>query len=169
MIGKYGKTTLMNDPEFQKKLLAGRRISGEYLWQDKINKTQYVGSYEKSFLQFLDEVLNFDPNDVMAPSPHVYYYIYDGRKHFYMPDMYIPSLELEIEIKDGGDNANTHPKIIAVDKEKERLKDEVLKSSTFDYIKIINKNNMRFLEYLDRVKYNSFNNIKEHIIMIDDK
>ena len=45
MVGKYGKTTLLNDPEQQKKMLANRHISGEYEWTDGNIKT-YTGSYE---------------------------------------------------------------------------------------------------------------------------
>ena len=46
--------------------------------------------------------MNFDSDDVMTPSPHTYYYEYGGEKKFYIPDVYIPSLNLEIEIKQGG-------------------------------------------------------------------
>lgn len=166
MIGKYGKTTLMNDPDMQRKMLAHRSISGEYTWQDHVHKSTYVGSYEKSFLEFLDVVLDYDPNDVISPSPHTYYYIYDGTKHFYIPDMFIPSLDLEIEIKDGGDNPNMHHKIQQVDKIKEALKDEVMKTSSFNYLKIENKDNEKFFRYLEKAKENELNGVKQHIVMI---
>ena len=52
MIGRYGKTTLLNDPEQQRKMLANRKISGKYLWRDHVHETPYTGSYEKSFLEF---------------------------------------------------------------------------------------------------------------------
>ena len=166
MIGKYGKTTLLNDPEQQRKMLANRRISGEYVWRDKIHKTSYTGSYEKSFLEFLDQVMDFDPTDIMAPSPHTYYYEYEGEKHFYIPDFFIPSLNLEIEIKDGGDNPNNHQKIQAVDKIKEKLKDQVMIKNEFSYIKIVNKHNERFLDYLFKVKERAFNDKEEKIYML---
>lgn len=151
MIGKYGKLTLLNDPEQQKKMLAQRRISGVYSWSNHIDTSVYTGSYELDFLQFLDYTMNFDPTDVISPSPHTYIYIYEGKEHFYFPDFYVPSLNLEIEIKEG---TNTHPKIMAVDKEKERLKDEVMKSirNTVNYLKIIEKDNMKFFKYLERAK-----------------
>lgn len=166
MVGKYGKTTLLNDPEHQKKMLANRKISGEYLWRDRIHKTTYTGSYEHSFLEFLDKVMNFDPKDIIAPSPHTYYYIYEGEKHFYIPDFFIPSLNLEIEIKDGGDNKNQHPKIQAVDKVKEKLKDQVMVKNEFNYIKIINKDNERFLDYLFKAKEQAFDKKEEKIFML---
>lgn len=152
MIGKYGKTSLLNDPEHQKKMLANRSISGQYVWSDGKEFT-YTGSYEKDFLQFLDVFLDFDSSDIFAPSPHTYYYMYKGEKKFYIPDFFIASLNLEIEIKDGGNNINTHAKIQAVDKVKEKLKDEVLASQKlFSYIKVMNKEYNTFVELLINMK-----------------
>ena len=166
MIGKYGKVTLLNDPEQQKKMLANRKISGEYTWSDHIHKTPYTGSYEKEFLEFLDLVMDFPASDIIAPSPHTYYYEYEGGKHFYIPDFFIPSLDLEIEIKDGGDNPNTHHKIQDVDKVKERLKDEVMKSNTsLNYLKIENKEHRKFLQFLMEAKKKFWNNDKTPIYM----
>lgn len=53
MIQKYGKDTLLDEPEHQKKMLANRSISGEYEWSNG-EKTTYTGSYERRFLEFLD-------------------------------------------------------------------------------------------------------------------
>ena len=168
MIGKYGKVNLLNDPEQQKKMLANRRISGVYQWSDHVHETPYTGSYEKSFFEFLDHVMDFDPEDVIAPSPHTYVYTYEGKEHFYIPDAFICSLSLELEIKDGGDNTNMHPKIQAVDQVKEKLKDDVMRSngSNFDYLKIINKNNQRFFEYLIAAKNRVADGSNKPIIMI---
>lgn len=169
MMNKYGKITLLDDPEQQKKMLANRKISGLYRWStDPRVKIQYTGSYELAFLVFLDRILSMDPSNIIAPSPHTYYYIYEGKKHFYIPDIFIPSLNLEIEIKDGGTNPNTHPKIVEVDKEKERLKDEVMKAKEipFDYIKIVNKDHIRFLQYLDQSKERDLSGDKNKIVMI---
>lgn len=152
MIGKYGKVTLLDDPEHQKKMLKNRAISGTYKWEDG-GKTDYTGSYEQDFLKFLDVLMEFESTDIMAPSPHTYYYKYEGKKHFYIPDFFIPSLNLEIEIKDGGNNPNNHHKIKDVDKVKEKLKDEVLMSqSEFSYIKITNKQYDTFFEFLFKSK-----------------
>lgn len=166
MIGKYGKTTLLNDPEHQKKMLANRKISGEYLWRDHSTKSTYTGSYERSFLEFLDQIVEMSPQDVMAPSPHTYWYIYEGQKHFYMPDVFIPSLGVEIEIKDGGSNPNTHHKIQQVDKVKELLKDAVLAKGHYDYLKIVDKDNEKFFKYLEEVKGRAFYGGKKHIVML---
>ena len=168
MIGKYGKVNLLNDPEQQKKMLANRKISGVYEWSDHIHKIPYTGSYELAFLEFLDKIYNFDPNDIIAPSPHTYTYKYENQDHFYIPDFFIPSLNLEIEIKDGGDNANMHPKIQAVDKVKEKLKDEVLMSNTsnFNYLKIVNKQHSKFFDFLVLSKTNLSDGIKKPIFMV---
>ena len=166
MIGKYGKTTLLNDPEQQKKMLANRRISGVYKWRDHVHESPYTGTYELSFLTFLDDILGFDPEDVMCPSPHTYYYEFEGVKRFYIPDVFIPSLDLEIEIKDGGDNPNMHHKIQDVDKVKEKLKDQVMIKGPFNYLKIYNKENARFLEYLSVAKNKYFSDDNEKIHML---
>ena len=167
MIGKYGKVCLLNDPEQQKKMLANRSISGVYHWSDHIHTFVYTGKYELSFLEFLN-MLDFDPEDIITPSPHTYYYEYEGKRHMYIPDMYIASLNLEVEIKDGGANPNTHPKIQAVDKVKEKLKDDVMASNrnTFNYIKIVDKNNEKLLKYLELAKENFANGITSNIVML---
>ena len=168
MIGKYGKVSLLDDPEHQKYMLSKRSISGKYKWSDEVCSIPYTGSYEKAFFEYLDIVLDYDPSDIMSPSPHTYYYIYEGKKHFYIPDVYLVSLNLEVEIKDGGDNPNMHGKIQSVDKVKERLKDEIFLSNknTFNYLKITNKNHKLFFDYLMQAKYNALNGINEPIIMI---
>lgn len=151
MIKKYGKVHLLNDPEQQKKMLEHRSISGTYEWSDGHKKT-YVGSYEKSLLESLDGIFGFDSNDVECPSPHTYEYEYNGEKHFYIPDAFIHSIQTEIEVKDGGDNPNMHHKIQDVDKVKEKLKDEVLLSqNSFNYIKIVNKQNFMILKLLNEL------------------
>lgn len=170
MIGKYGKITLLNDPEHQKKMLANRSISGTYKWSDNKTEIPYTGTYELSFLQFLDQIMDFDPSDIISPSPHTYYYTYENTTHFYIPDFFIPSLNLEIEIKDGDGEtvgSNMHPKIVAVDRVKEALKDDVMKSNNknFNYLKITGKNNAKFFKYLEVAKNNASLHIEKPIFM----
>lgn len=153
MIAKYGKVHLLNDPKKQREMLANRKISGRYKWTDSEKETVYTGSYELDFLRTLDSFFEWDPDDISMPSPHTYTYMYEGEEKFYIPDAFIHSLDLEIEIKDGGDNPNNHYKIQNIDKEKERLKDEVLTSQKlFHYIKITNKNYTNFFDFLKEVK-----------------
>ena len=153
MVAKYGKTHLLNDPDKQREMLAHRSISGVYTWSDSKHESTYTGSYELDFLKTLDGFFNWDPEDISMPSPHTYTYKYEGEDKFYIPDVFIHSLDLEIEIKDGGDNPNNHHKIQDVDKEKERLKDEVMCSQkAFHYIKITNKNYENFFRFLKEIK-----------------
>lgn len=148
MMKKYGKEHLMNDPDYQKNMLKHRRISGTYTFSDG-NTFDYTGSYEKDFLQMLDTFMRWPTGDLMAPSPNVYKYQYDGKEHFYIPDFYIPSLKLELEIKDGGDNPNMHHKIQSVDKVKEANKDKVLNENpNVNYLKLVNKEYTDFFEFL---------------------
>jgi len=147
----YGKEYILDDPEVQKKMLSHRSISGTYHHSDGGELT-YTGSYEEDFCRILDTFLQFPSEDIIMPSPHVYEYTYEGKKHFYFPDVFIPSLMLEIEIKDGGDNPNMHHKIQDIDKVKEKLKDEVmLNQRDFHYIKIENKNYNEFFNLIDRL------------------
>lgn len=155
MMKKYGKVHLLNDPEQQRKMLAGRKISGLYTFQNG-KQIGYVGSYEKHFLIMLDKFLHFDPDGIMMPSPHTYEYDYKNPddienegKHFFIPDAYIPSLNLEIEIKQ---NTNNHPKLLKIDKVKEMQKDELMKSlPNVNYIKIVEKEYTEFFKLINEL------------------
>ena len=147
MIGKYGKLHLLNDPEQQKKMQQGRRISGVYNWSDGKTKIPYLSSYEKDFFRHLDEDLHWPASDIIAPSPHTYTYEYKGKEHFYMPDAFIPTLNLEVEIKDDGSALNINKE----SREKDVIKDDLMRSCSnlFNYIKIINK---KYVEFDEMVK-----------------
>lgn len=142
MMGKYGKVYLLDDPEFQKKMMAGRKIGGVYTWSDGKTQFPYLSSYELHFLKYLDEQLKWPVSDIMAPSPHTYTYTYNDKSHFYIPDFYIPSLSMEVEIKDDGSALN----INSDSREKDRLKDELMRSlsNVVNYIKIVNKDYTEF-------------------------
>lgn len=159
MIGKYGKEHLLNDPEMQRKMVYAKSTSKTYYFEDPDDPSirypaKSDSSYGMDFFEMADVFLNFDGRDIIAPSPHVYYYMYEGKQHFYIPDAYIVSINAELEFKDGGSNPNKHPKIQAVDKEKERLKDEVMASiaDQVNYVKIVNKNYSGFFALLSQMK-----------------
>ena len=145
MLRVHKTVSLLNNPDHQRKMLANRKISGKYIWSDGSGIKTYTGSYELDFVRMTDIWINLRPEDVEMPSPHTYTYMYKGEEKFYIPDAFIHSLQLECEIKDGGDNPNGHHKIQEVDKEKEKLKDEVmLRQKDFHYIKICNKDYTQF-------------------------
>ena len=146
MIKKYGRVYLLDDPEMQKKMQAGRKIAGIYNWSDGKTKIGYLGSYELDFLKFLDLELHWPASDIMAPSPHTYAYEYEGSDHYYMPDFFIPSMNLEVEIKDDGSALNINQD----SRKKDKIKEELMKSvyTMFNYIKIVNKDYSTFTEMI---------------------
>lgn len=151
MIDKYGKAHLLNDPNMQRKMLKNKSISGSYKFSNKSGFVDYVGSYEKDFLYVMDHIMGFSAKDIMGPSPHNYIYMYEGKAHVYIPDFYIPNYNLEIEIKT---DENMHHKIQAVDKVKEKLKDEVMsKNPSVNYFKILDKDYTEFFKYLTDKKF----------------
>lgn len=160
----YGQDHLLNDPEMQRKMLEGRSISGVYKFSDKKNKVKYVGTYELDFLRFYDIDMRLSGHDIDS-CPFTFAYSFDKAQHFYIPDFYIASLNLIIEIKDGGDNPNMHKKILEVDKVKEKLKDEaIIKKGCYNYIKIVNKDYTQFVELINTLK--NLQNKEEPYIVI---
>jgi hypothetical protein len=142
MISRYGKIHLLDDPEKQKEMLANRKISGSYKWSDGSGYFNYTGSYELDFLKYLDTILNWTSSDILAPSPHIYTYKYGDKDRFYIPDFFIPSLNMEIEIKDDGSALNINKD----SREKDKIKEELMKSNTtfVKYLKIVNKDYTEF-------------------------
>lgn len=136
MIRVHGKLTLLDDPEHQKKMQQGRRIAGWYQWSDGKTKFPYLGSYEADFLRHLDMDLKWPVADILMPSPHTYGYEYNGENHIYMPDAFIPSMNLEVEIKDDGSARRSE-----ASREKDVKKEELMKSCSnlVNFIKIIGK------------------------------
>jgi hypothetical protein len=149
---KDGRYNYASDPEHQRKMLMHRRISGEYRFSDG-GMVAYTGTYEKDFLVICDDIIDINSKDICGPSPNQYSYIYEKETHFYIPDFYFPEYNLEVEIKEGGTNPNMHPKIQMVDKEKERLKDIVIrKREGLNYIKIVDKDYGAFLKLISRLR-----------------
>lgn len=148
MIDKYGKPHLLDDPDKQREMLKAKKNSGEYKFSTG-GKVGYVCSYERDFLMTCDIVLGLKATDIISPSPHNYVYMYEGKPHIYIPDFYIPDFNLEIEIKDGGDNPNMHHKIQEVDKVKEKLKDQVMIANpSVNYFKVVNKKYDDFYDFI---------------------
>lgn len=150
---KTGKTRKerMSDPDIQKSMLKNRSISGIYTFRDGKTILTYVGSYELDFLAFYDKEYEGNPLDIIE-CPLIFDYIYENEKHFYCPDFYIPSLRLIIEIKDGGDNPNKHSHI-EIDRKKDELKlQAVVNSGKYNFIKIVNKDYLLFLDTMNILK-----------------
>lgn len=166
---KHGTTNPMEDPEYQKKLQEGRGISKKYVFPDG-NEIVCMGTYEYDFISYAVEKYQLKSTDIIN-CPEVFYYTYDEQQHYYMPDFYMPEYNLIIEIKDGGDNPNKHPKIVAVDKVKETLKDQaVIDSKRYNYIKIVNKEYKDFDELMTYFKEKTIdeNSDEKFIIIIPE-
>jgi len=135
----------MTDPEYQRKMLARHQNAQKYVWNDQYS-FDIIGKLEEAWLNKLKE-LDWDPADIFMPSPVTYYYRWpDGSVHMYIPDCYLASLSLEVEIKDDFDGAipgREH------NREIEKLKDQRMKvitaNSNINYIKIIGKDYNEFL------------------------
>lgn len=153
MMKKYGKDTLLTDPEHQKKMLANRQISGVYKWENG-TETIYTGSYEKKFLEFLDQTYQWNnPSDIMAPAPMIFPYIDSEKKNrFHIPDFYISSLNLIINVK-----SKTNQGYRLRDIEDERAEDRAIKNSSFNYLKIYDNDFSDFITVIEKLKNNEDN------------
>ena len=130
MMKKYGKDSLMNDPEHQKKMLDSRSIAIDYKWLDG-SITKVSSTYEHDFLSYVEEVYNFKKSDFSEP-PTIYYKE-DGTTKFYIPDFYIPNLNLIIEIK--GSNIHYQER----DEARELIKKNATIKEGFNYVQINDK------------------------------
>lgn len=154
MVDKYGKEYILTEPDRQRKMQAAKKMSGKYKFQDG-GEVAYVGTYEKDFLEMLD-TFGFSSNDIIGPSPNTYFYLYNNPKepekkgkHFYIPDFFIPSLNLEIEIKT---QLNMHHKIQDIDKVKEYQKDDMMNQlvarNKINYLKLSDKDYTSFFHFI---------------------
>ena len=151
---REGINRLTATPEGLEKMLAGRRISGKYKFQDGTYKI-YTGSYELKALEFMDKVLNCKSEDVFAPGP-VMEYILDGTKHFYITDLYYAPYNLIIEVKDGGDKPNTNP-AFAETRRKVMAKEKfIIENTDYNYLRLTNNDFSQLLNVFADLKM-SFN------------
>lgn len=168
MIKKYGTKTLLNDPQHQEKMMFNRSISGTYKFSDGGIK-QYVGSYERKALEFMDKVLEIDSNDITVPGP-ILEYIHKGEKHTYIPDMYYVPYNLIIEIKDGGNNPNTRNMSEYRQKQIEKEK-SIIKENKYNYIRLTNNEFDQLLSIFTELKYQMMDDVadKNKIIRIHEE
>ena len=145
MVNKYGQEHLLNTAEMQRKMIYNHKLAKDFVWDDE-HTFRVIGSYEYDFLRFLKE-LGWSPSDVISPSPNDYWYKWeDGSTHLYIPDFYIPSLSLEVEIKESD---NTHPRM-EHERDMEYRKDRMMarneRQTKRHYIKIVDKNYDEFMD-----------------------
>lgn len=132
MMKVRGTINMLTDPEHQKTMLAGRKISDVYNYNG-VN-IQYTAKSELKFLEFLNHVMNWDVNDIESPAKTIIKYKDDDNvERSYIPDFYLISLDLIVEIKPDI-SFDTHYR--SRDMKKEILKDEAATNSGSNYIKI---------------------------------
>lgn len=150
MLRVHGKTTLLDDIEWQEtKMLANRGISGKYKWSDGTYKT-YVGSYEKNFLEFCDNVLRIRSEDLLTPGPTIEYE-YNGEKHKWITDaIYLP-YNLVFDIKDGGNNKNTREMPEYRDKQIQKEK-FITDQGEYSYIRLTNNEFVQLMTIFSELK-----------------
>lgn len=164
-VRQKAKGNHLDDPEKQKKMLAGRKISGSYKFSDGTVHT-YVGSYEKKALEFMDKGLNIPGKDILTPGP-VIEYNYNGENHTWILDiLYVPAM-LAIDCKDGGNNPNTRP--MQSYREKQLAKENAIaKDGRYNYLRLTDNNFGQLLSALADIKYGIINSDPEMGIYIHE-
>lgn len=149
MLRVYSTTCLLNDEEHQEKMLAGRRISGEYKF-DSGEKFTYTGSYEKKLLEFEEKILKISPSDIIMPGP-VLEYEFNGETHKWITDQFIVPLNLIIEVKDGGKNPNTRQ--MPSYRKKQVAKETMITNlGTFNYLRLTDNQFDQLLGIMAEIK-----------------
>lgn len=139
----HGREYYTQDPNALKHMLNSRTLTKTY----SIGKYTYnvTGQYEEDFLDFMFYILKCNPEDLIECPFHIEYE-FDGVKRIYMPDFYMPSLDLVIEIK------STKSAYAERDKDFEEAKRiagiNYMKSKNGNYYYLADKNYKKFLEYM---------------------
>ena len=157
-IAARGKYVFTDDPKHVEKMLAARKISGTYICRDGSKKT-YTGSYERKAIEFMDKVLELDPEDIMMPGP-IIKYEYNGEQHDWITDIYFIPYNLIIEVKDGGDNPNRRemPEYRAKQEAKEKA---IIEGKKFNYLRLTNNNFEQLLQMFTALRLAMLNDEKE--------
>lgn len=168
MIRVRGTDNILNDAKQQEKMLQNRKISGKYKWSTG-EEFVYTGQFERKALEFIDTVLNIPANDLMVPGPSMNYY-YEGKDHIYIPDMYLISFNLLIEVKDGGNNPNNKLSTGMIASRAKTLAKEkmVTDKGEFNYIRLTNNNFAQLMEVLMEIKKNNIEGIDKRSVNINE-
>jgi very-short-patch-repair endonuclease len=165
MLKTRGVTRISSTAEGQKKMLANRKISGKYKFQDGGIK-EYTGSYELKALEFMDKVLHIKSDDILSPGP-ILEYTYEGKVHMYITDFYYQPYNLVIEVKDGGDNPNRRnmPEYRGKQIAKERF---IINHTNFNYLRLTNNDLSQLLAVFADLKYQLIENTGERVIHVNE-
>lgn len=146
-----GKENLLGDPQQQIKMLKARSISGKYKFKDGGYK-DYVGSYEKKFLEFMDQILHIKSIDLYGPGP-IIDYMYKGNQLEWITDFFYAPYNLVIEIKDGGSNPNNREMISYREKQLSKEK-SIQQQGKYNYLRLTDNNFKQLLTIMIQIKEN---------------
>lgn len=165
MMRTRGVTRMSQTAEGQKQMLANRKISGTYKFQDGGVKT-YTGSYELKALEFMDKILEIKSDDILAPGP-ILEYSYQGKTHIYITDFYYQPYNLIIEVKDGGNNPNKRdmPEYRAKQIAKEQY---IIKHTNYNYLRLTNNDFGQLMTVFADLKYEMQENTGERVIHVNE-
>ena len=168
---KYGTERLQSDPryaeEVQRKALQGRRIAGKYKFADG-GEVEYLGAYERRFLEFMDKIMNCKSEDIAAPGPTIKY-VWNGSEHLYISDFYYIPYNLIIEIKDGGDNPNNNPAMRGYKTDRQEAKEAAVKATgKYNYIRQTNNDFGQLMSIMAVLKYNLQNECYDPVMRINE-
>lgn len=165
MVKKTGHTRNTDTEEGLQNMLKNRKISGKYKFQNGKEK-EYVGSYEKNCLEFMDKVMNIDPDDIMSPGPTLEYQ-YDGKTHYYITDFYYVPYNLIIEVKDGGKNPNKRN--MPEYREKQIAKEKFIVNNTdYNYLRLTDNNLAQLLAVFADLKMQLVDESNDRVVHINE-
>ena len=165
MLRTKGVTRISSTAEGQAKMLANRKISGSYKFQNGVEKT-YTGSYELKTLEFMDKVMNINPDDIMCPGP-ILEYTYEGKRHMYITDFYYIPYNLVIEVKDGGKNPNKRdmPDYRGKQIAKEKY---IIKNTNYNYLRLTDNDLSQLLSIFMDLKMQMTENTEERVVHVNE-
>lgn len=165
MMRVRGVKRISSTPEGQELMLANRRISGKYKFQDG-GVVTYTGTYEGKALKFMDQVMNISSKDIMCPGP-VITYQFEGKDHFYISDIYYIPYNLVIEVKDGGSNPNTRP--MESYRAKQLAKEDFINKHTeYNYLRLTDNDFGQLLEVFMLIKMQLIENTNERVFKVNE-
>jgi ADP-ribose pyrophosphatase YjhB (NUDIX family) len=166
MMKTRGVTRISATEEGLEKMLANRKISGEYTFKNG-KKKKYVGSYELKALEFMDKVLNMNPDDILSPGP-ILEYSYNGNTHIYITDFYYQPYNLVIEVKDGGNNPNKRN--MAEYRAKQIAKEKyIIKHTNYNYLRLTNNDMSQLIAVFTNLKMQMVENTGERVIHVNEE
>lgn len=165
MMRTKGVSRISATAEGQEKMLANRKISGKYKFQNGVEKT-YTGSYELKALEFMDQVMNINPDDILCPGP-ILEYVYNDKKHLYITDFYYQPYNLIIEVKDGGSRPNNRnmPEYRAKQIAKEKY---IIEETNYNYLRLTDNDLSQLLSVMMDLKMQMVDGSNDRVIHVNE-